>query len=72
MPGDAPAAVHGDNGQAIIRHILWLGALAGGIDVRVLDYQHHVALLALGAGGCYLGLVIPRLLVVHPAQETNL
>ena len=72
MPGDAPAAVHGDNGQAIIRHILWLGALAGGIDIGMLDHEHHVALLALGAGGRYLGLVIPRLLVVHPAQETDL
>ena len=51
VPGDAPAAVHGDNGQAVIGHILWLGALAGGIDIGVLNHEHHVALLALGAGG---------------------
>ena len=72
MPGDAPATVNGDNGQAVIWHIFRLGALAGGIDIGVFDYEHHIVLFPLGARGCYLGLVVPGLLVVHPAQETDL
>ena len=72
VPGDAPAAIHGDNRQIVGRHIDGLGALTCGVDVGVLDHQERVWNVPAGALGGEVCLEIPRLAVVHPAQAADL
>ena len=58
VPGDLAAPVDVDDGRAVRRTVPRLGALAGGVDARVLQQQHRVAALA-----GHHGLVQPALLV---------
>ena len=64
VPGDLAAAVDVDDGRAVGRPLLGLGALAGGVDRGVLEQEDGVGLLAADDLGVHVALDLPRLLVV--------
>ncbi len=61
VEGDLAAAVDVDDRRAtgVERPLVGLGALAGGVDGRVLEQQHRVGLLAVGDPRVHLPLQVP-------------
>jgi len=73
VPGDLAAAVDVDDGRAAAdRPVAALGALAGGLDGRVLEQQQRVGGVAGDDLGVHRPLQIPGLAVLHRPEPTHL
>src|SRR5699024_1628441 len=72
VPGNAPAAVYVNDGQAIGGHIFWLRALARGIYSGVFHDQDGICYFIARSLRCDFSLIIPGFLIIHQAQTPNL
>ena len=68
VPGDEAAAVDVDDRGAVGGPVRRAGALAGGVDGRVLQEHEHVRAGAVAAGGCVGPLGVPGGAVLDEAE----